>query len=74
MASQQGPVPEEGETKRKWQDVAQELSEEQDPVKRTALYKELNNAMLEEERLKARRRIGPSQPRRRVRHLGAHIK
>ena len=44
--------------KRTWQDVAEELSREQDSKKLTALAQELNRLFIEEERQKILQRLG----------------
>lgn len=43
--------------KRNWHEIASEGSQENDPVKIAELSQELNDAMLEEERRKAKERI-----------------
>ena len=53
MAAHQVPI-----LKRKWQDIASQLSREEDSEKMLALCHELNDAMLEEQRLKVQQRIG----------------
>lgn len=57
MAAQQA-ITRNGETKRTWQDIALELMQEQDHTKLIALCHELNDVMIEEERLKTQQRIG----------------
>ena len=46
--------------KRSWQEIAAEISLERDPHKVTQLSRELNDAMLEEERRKAKDRLKAS--------------
>jgi hypothetical protein len=46
-----------GETRRSWQEIAQEVTQEQDPTKVRELSVELNQAMLDEERRKVRLRL-----------------
>ena len=48
----------DGKTPRSWQAIAREVTQEQDPVKVRKLSAELNQAMLDEERLKVRLRLG----------------
>jgi ribosomal protein L31E len=50
----------EHKAKRTWQEVAAELSKEHDPQKVITLSRELNEAMLEEERRKAQERLKAS--------------
>jgi hypothetical protein len=45
-------------TLRSWQEIAREVTQEQDPVKVRKLSAELNQAMLDEERRKVRVRLG----------------
>lgn len=44
--------------KEKWHDIARELSQEQDPERLSVLMQELNDAMLAEERAKAKQKLG----------------
>jgi hypothetical protein len=43
---------------RSWQEIAREVTQEQDPIKVRKLSAELNQAMLDEERRKVRLRFG----------------
>lgn len=44
-------------TRKKWQDIARDIEQEESPVKIRALAHELNEAMLNEERRKVAQRI-----------------
>ncbi len=48
----------ESKTLRSWQEIAREVTQEQDPAKVRKLSAELNQAMLDEERRKVRLRLG----------------
>lgn len=50
-------VPSNEKPKRSWQEIAVDLSRENDPGKIAELSHELNDAMLDDERLKARTRL-----------------
>jgi hypothetical protein len=45
-------------TQRSWQEIAREVTQEQDPTKVRKLSVELNQAMLDEERRRVRFRLG----------------
>jgi len=44
--------------KRRWQEIAQQVTQENNPTKMIKLIKELNEAMLAEEREKVQPRLG----------------
>ena len=44
--------------KRRWEEIAQQVTQEHNPAKLIKLIKELNEAMLAEEREKVQRRLG----------------
>ena len=50
-------VPSNENPRRSWQEIAVDLSQENDPQKIAELSDELNDAMLEDERLKAKHRL-----------------
>jgi hypothetical protein len=50
-------VPSNEKPRRSWQEIAIDLSRESDPQKIAELSHEMNDAMLEDERLKARARL-----------------
>jgi hypothetical protein len=57
MAIQDTTQTANSKTPRSWQEIAREVTQEQDPVKVRKLSAELNQAMLDEERLKVRLRF-----------------
>lgn len=51
------PTDTASEIKRKWRDIAHELSQEENPERVSVLMRELNDAMLAEERARARQKL-----------------
>jgi hypothetical protein len=58
MAIQDISQPADSEIRRSWQEIAREVTQEQDPARVRKLSAELNQAMLDEERRKVRLRFG----------------